>query len=347
MGQKRKASTQPPATQPAHVNANRKTIFGILRPFWPLAVIVAAGLFAYSNSFQGKFVFDDHDRILDNPGVRQLWPLSESIFAPDNVTRPLVTLTLIFNTYFNGRNVWGWHAFNLGIHLLAGMVLFGLIRQTLRRASSPTRPIPDDTFAKANAIALGATLLWLVHPLQTESVTYIIQRAEAMLGLFYLLTVYCAVRGFASPKHAGRWYLASILACIMGAGCKQSIVTAPLVVLAYDHIFNAGTISAKLRQHWRLYAGLASSGLIVCGLLLLSGPILSAGYHLTKLTPLTYLLNQGPVITHYLRLCLYPQPLCLDYDWPIVQSATLLLPGLATVGLLLILTCYAFKRSLL
>ena len=350
---------------------------------WAALAIVATGLLVYANSFQGSFIFDDHDRILDNLPVHRLWPLSQSIFAPDNITRPLVTLSLVLNYQLSAAHPWSWHAFNLGVHILAGLTLFGIVRRTLGAPVRPpcgqagrdgqdglTRPAsavsaapvsaapvsasprprvsasprPRVSASASTALALAATLLWLVHPLQTESVTYIIQRAEALMGLFYLLSCYCALRGFGS-NWPGLWFTAAIATCVLGAGCKQTIVTAPLVILLYDRIFVAGSWRGALSRRSPLYAGLSLSWLIAGGLLLFTGPILSAGFELPNLSTRDYALNQGNVILHYLRLCVWPGPLCLDYGWVASKNIWALLPGLGAVSLLLGLTVYTLWRA--
>ena len=79
-------------------------------------------------------------------------------------------------------------------------------------------------------------LIWVVHPLQTQSITYLIQRAESLMGLFYLLTLYCVIRGAGSPR-GGWWYAAAIISSALGMGSKAVMVTAPVAVLLYDRAF--------------------------------------------------------------------------------------------------------------
>src|ERR1035438_1270270 len=95
--------------------------------------------------------------------------------------RPILNLSLAANYAVGGTAVWGYHAVNLAIHVLAGLTLFGIVRRTFA----------PRTGAAAVFVAFLAALLWALHPLQTESVTYIVQRAESLMGLFYLLTLYC------------------------------------------------------------------------------------------------------------------------------------------------------------
>jgi len=171
-------------------------------------VVVAAGLLAYCNSFTGGFFHDDFTSIPENPTIQRLWPIWQALSPPHRGEltvegRPLINLSLAINYALGGYNVWGYHALNLTVHILAGLTLLGIVRRTLRQ------PALRDRFgAAANELGLATAVLWTVHPLQTESVTYIVQRAESIMGLFYLLTLYCFIRGAESPLAGnGKWFV--------------------------------------------------------------------------------------------------------------------------------------------
>ncbi|MBK8266833.1 MAG: hypothetical protein IPK83_00365 [Planctomycetes bacterium] len=165
-------------------------------------VLIGAGIVAYWNSFDVPFLFDDQNAIEDNTFIRALWPLDRAMSAPPQSTgagRPILNLSLAVNYHFGGLWVWGYHAVNLGIHIAVGLLLMGLIRRTL------ALPALRDRFVGAsNELAFSATLIWLVHPLQTESVTYIVQRAESLAALFYVATLYAFLRGATGGHRA--WF---------------------------------------------------------------------------------------------------------------------------------------------
>jgi len=97
-------------------------------------LLIAAALAAYHNSFTGPFIFDDHNSITNNPYIRKLWPLGDAMSWPTLSTvagRPVIGLSLGINYALGQLNVWGYHAFNLAIHILAGLTLFGIVRRTL------------------------------------------------------------------------------------------------------------------------------------------------------------------------------------------------------------------------
>jgi len=176
-------------------------------------------------------------------------------------------------------------------------------------------------------------------------VTYIIQRAESLMALFYLLTLYCFIRSVKSPNHVA-WYIAAVAACALGMGSKEVMVSAPLIVLLYDRSFVAGSFREAWRRHWGLYLGLAATGLILARAVLEAfGPrAQSAGFKLPGLTSLQYAQSEFGVILHYLRLAFWPAGLCLDYAWPIARSAAEIAPGAIVVGILLAATIWSLAR---
>jgi tetratricopeptide (TPR) repeat protein len=310
---------------------------------WRKAVplIILAGLIVYSNSLTKTFVFDDEVWIIENPDLEHD-PLH---FLGRWYTRWTVGVTLILNYWLGGLNVLGYHLFNLAIHIGAALALFGVVRRTLLLERWQGRYRES-----APWLALAAALLWLVHPLQTQSVTYIIQRCESIMGLCYLLTLYAVLRGATAAEGGRKWYMAAVVFTVLGMGAKEVMVTAPLVILLYDRIFLGDSFREVLRRRWGLYACLAAYPAwtifeVVAG----QRADESAGFILPPLNPLTYAMTQAGVILYYLRLSFWPDPLCLDYqDWPITQSlADFWLPGLGVAGLLLATAWALWRRPAL
>lgn len=291
------------------------------RDFLPAALLAAAGSAAYLNSLSVPFLFDDFYHILHNPRIRDLL---HPAGVMGGTARPLVALTLAVNYALGGLNVWGYHLFNLAVHLAAGLTLWGILRRTFRGPQS-------------DELALAAALLWLLHPLQTQSVTYVIQRGESLMGLFYLLTLTCVIRG---------WQGRAILCCALGMLSKPVMVTAPVIVLLYDRIFLAGSWAELFRRRKWLYAGLAATWMILPAVLS-QGPREyqdSVGMGLKLASPFSYLMTQPGVILHYLRLSFWPHPLLLDTQWPIAKSfGEAVLPAAAIAGLLA-WTVWALRR---
>ncbi|HTS18874.1 MAG TPA: tetratricopeptide repeat protein [Verrucomicrobiae bacterium] len=271
-------------------------------------LIVLAALAVYYNSFAVPFLMDDASSIEENRTIRHLWPIWNVLSpSPSSFTggRPVVNLSLAVNHALSGNRVWGYHAFNLGAHILAGLALFGIVRRTLLRPG-----LRERFDASAAWVALAIALIWTVHPLHTEAVTYISERCESLAGMFYLLTLYAFLRGAESQKSTA-WFVLSVAACFLGMGSKEVMVTAPAMVLIYDTIFISGSLREAWARHRYLYLGLASSWLFLRHLM--AGlDNRGAGYGL-GVGWWSYALVECQGIVHYLRLALWPHPLVFDY----------------------------------
>lgn len=312
------------------------------------AAIVTAGFLAYANSLHGAFVLDDLPSIVNNGSLRSLWPPQAAMFAPKDTTiagRPIASYSLAINTVLaragsrpgSGLDPFGFHVANLGIHLAAALILFGVIRRTLLLERFRSRF--DDS---ATALAGVAAILWVVHPLNVVSVSYIVQRVESLMGMFYLLTLYLAIRSFASARPAA-WALLAIAACACGMATKEVMVTAPIIVLLYDWIFVSGSLRGCLRRRL-LYAGLASSWVILA-LLVASHPrSASVGFALPGLSIVGYLKFQAIAVMTYLRLTFVPAPLIFDYGEGPVPRFWSHAPAAAGVLVMLAWAGYALAK---
>ncbi len=303
-------------------------------------VVVLTGFAAYHNSFSGPFIFDDKPVILENPTLRHF---SAALSPPQGGMtvsgRPMLNLSLAINYALGGTDVRGYHALNLTIHVLAGLALFGIVRQTL------LRPALRERFgAAALPLALAVAMLWTVHPLQTQAVTYVVQRAESLMGLFYLLTLYCFVRGTDQGRSVF-WPVASVACCLLGMATKEVMVSAPLMVLLYDRTFVAGSFREACQQRWQFYLGLAATWLLLGWLVFSTGGNRggTAGFNV-GVGWWAYALTQFEAVAHYLRLSFWPHPLVFEYGTFWVQHAGEVAPSVILVVLLVAGTAIALWR---
>ncbi len=284
----------------------------------------------YANGLRAPFVLDDDNAIVENVTIRSL-RLGDGVLSPPAQSsvagRPLVNLSLAVNYAVGGLEPFGFHVVNLAIHLTAALVLFGILRRTLR---SPA--VPASVRESADAAAFAGALLWTIHPLQTELVNYTTQRTESLMGLWYLVTVYAVIRG-AQATRGTPWYAAAVGACALGMLSKESMLSAPVMVLVYDRVFLSFGVRESLRRRGWLYAGLAATWL-VAGALMWSGPRSDSAGFGTEVTPLNYLFNQTEMIAAYLQRTAWPRDLVLDYGPPFPMSLGEAMPfGLAIVAL--------------
>jgi tetratricopeptide (TPR) repeat protein len=216
-----------------------------------------------------------------------------------------VNLSLALNYALGGTGVWGHHAFNLAVHVLASLTLYGIVRRTFARPG-----LRERFGAAAEWVALAVAVIWTVHPLQTEAVTYISERCESLMGLFYLLSLYGFIRG-AESRRSVWWFTLSVAACFLGMASKEVMVTAPVMVLLYDRTFVSGNFREAWARHRRLYLGLASSWLLL-GYLMADVHNRGVGYGL-GIAWWGYALTECRAVVQYLRLAVWPHPLILDY----------------------------------
>ncbi|MCY2927260.1 MAG: hypothetical protein NT031_17870 [Planctomycetota bacterium] len=309
---------------------------------WVLGAMLLAGLAAYYNSFSGAFVFDDLPSIVENASIRDLGQL-RTVLAPSQgglttSGRPVVNLSLAINYALGELNPAGYHVTNLAIHLLAGWVLFAVLRRTF------LLPALGGRFARdAAPLAAAVTAIWLVHPIQAEAVTYVIQRAESLVTLFYLLTLYGAIR-LATASRSEGWCTAAAAACAAGMATKEVMVSAPLLVLLYDRAFLAGSFRRALACRWRLYLALGATWAILAYLMFAArGRGGTAGFGI-DVSWWQYARSQFGVIVHYLKLCVWPDRLCLDYAWPVATTWQEIVPPALIVAVLLGACVWALVR---
>lgn len=305
-------------------------------PWWMFALLTVAIVAAYANSLPGVFLFDDQyviegGRLSDFDG----W----SLLRPQSM-RSLVMLTFAVNQSAGGLDVRGYHLVNIGIHLLAGWLLFDL----LRRSFALPRVVVHLP-CKGLWLALAIALLWLVHPLQTQAVTYIVQRLESLMALFYLAFLYCIIRG-ATGTRGGVWYVAALVMLALGLRSKEVMITAPVVGLLMDRaLFAADWKTVWQERKWLYLACFVPAAVAVLAALpSLMADDSTVGFGVARYTEQEYLQTQPGVVVHYLRLIIWPYPQCFDYDWQVARSpGAILVPGVMLASLL-IASAYLWRR---
>jgi tetratricopeptide (TPR) repeat protein len=304
------------------------------------AVIVSAILAAYGRGLGGLFLYDDVDSIVGNPSIRHL---SGALNPPGGLTvsgRPVLNLSLAINYAVSGTGSWSYHALNIAIHAAAALALFGIVRRTLASPLAGSRPERECTM-----LAFAAALLWALHPLQTESVAYVVQRAESLMGLFYLLTLYAFVRFAAAGSAGAVWAAASVGACLLGMATKETMVTAPVAVLLYDRSFIGGSFREAWRRRRAAYLALAACWVPLAFLVAAAGGRGGTAGFGSGVSWWGYLLAQSRAVGLYLRLSLWPHPLLGDYGRVLQPDPLGAAFGAAVVLSLAAGTCVMVRRN--
>jgi protein O-mannosyl-transferase len=327
----------------AAVNADSRGPAGGWRVLAVAAVLMLAAVGAYWNSFNVPFLLDDAMAIDDNPSIRHLGRIREVLSPPPigpTAARPLLNLTFAVNFAADDVSVRGYHVVNLLIHICAGLALLGIVRHTLLLPGLCQR-----YGEAALPLAAFAALIWTLHPLQTEAVTYISQRAESLMGLFYLLTLYCFIRSVTAESR-NCWLILSVAACLCGMATKQVMVTAPVLVLLYDRAFVSGSFRSALASRRWYYASLAVTWLWL-GFLIHHSSLTAVGAGFQAgVSWLTYALTELRVVTEYVKLVLWPHPLVFDYGTEIMATDPLTaVPFALIIAALLVGVAIVWRKS--
>ena len=281
-----------------------------------IVAVIAIGLLTYAGSFGGKFVFDDHSHI-EKVSSGFDWHDFE------RARRPLLMASLAYNYEVGGTNPWGYHLLNVSIHLCTAVLLFLVAYRTLTFSDDLTS-LSQSTLLN---LAWVASLIWVVHPLNTQAVTYIVQRGEAMSAMFAFLAIFALFQA-STRRWTVAWLVLMIVSCWAGFASKQVAAAIPFILIVYDWCFCSKNFKELvLRRGWCYLILLLS--LVWFSSDLFPGNIpdesanpkvvktVSAGFSYKGATVLQYAATQPGVVLYYLRLAVWPDPLCLDYRWPL------------------------------
>jgi Flp pilus assembly protein TadD len=299
-------------------------------------LVAGLALLAYSNAFDAPFVFDDLHSIVGNPAIRLASPsvseLARAAFESP-LPRPVAYLSFALNYALGGYEVRGYHVVNLAVHVGCALLAWALAGRLLAR--EPLRR----GFPIAPA-ALFAACLFAVHPVQTQAVTYVVQRMTSLAALFYLASFLLYLVGRDATARARRaWLWSAALACwLLALGTKEIAVTLPLVLFLHEWYFERGLSLAWLRRSAPLAAALALALAAAALLHLGAHPLdrLLAGYADYEFGPRERLLTQARVVVFYLGLLAFPHPSRLNLLHDFAPSRSLVDPASTALSLALL-----------
>jgi tetratricopeptide (TPR) repeat protein len=286
---------------------------------------------AWANALNAPFVLDDSINITNNLTIRGFGSDFAPWYPPDYTSlsgRPLTNLSFAVDYALWGLNPAGFRAVNMALHLFCAFLLMGIARRTFT-----IEDFPAFMRQRAALLAFGTALLWAVHPFATGAVTYISQRLEVLMALFFLGALYCAIRGW-QGKRTFLWHLAAGICLVAGAGAKEVIAAAPFVLYAYDRVFYKRSVRQALAASPVLHAG-AFVGLFILMALVATGRQAATAF--TEVSPLSYALTQTQVLFYYLKKAFWPlglnfdlwwrEPAQIAQAWPFVIMTAMLLGG--------------------
>ena len=314
-----------------------------------ILIIVAVGLIAYSNAFGVPFVFDDGLQIELNPMIKNLNNFV-LYFKGDNIgstpgysfspSRIVGHLTFALNYAIGGLDVTGYHIFNLAVHIINAVLVYILVFITFQtpyfsreksnvkhgRSENVSRSVDDSHFT-----ALFAALLFVSHPVQTQAVTYIVQRFASLATMFYLFSLVLYIYGrLRTQRDDNRmWvlivvYVSSLLSALLAMKTKEIAFTLPFIIILYEFIFFSASLKKRLLVMLPVLLMLIIIPLTLVGTNKPLGELLSDIAQVTRIqtgiSRTDYFLTELTVIATYIRLIILPVGQNLDYDYPIYHS---------------------------
>ena len=304
-----------------------------LLPYLLMTILVCL---AYGNTLQHAFHFDDIPSILEKPWIRGLDKIPDFIFS--YTQRPLVILSFNINYAISEFEEWSYHIFNLLFHLLVVVLVYRLGKLIASRMIRNT-PSRINTFSQ---MPLLAALIFALHPLNTQAVTYISSRSSIMASIFYLAAIILFVEGYYKKEIKSFYlYVAFAFICfVSGLLCKLIIISLPAILFAYHYYFiSEQNIKIWITRQWKYILG--TGVLLVLPILLyikVTGSLLLRA-SIVDVTSLDYFRTQiGVIPFEYIRKMVFPFNLTIEPNFPLVSHWTSLIAisGVLILGTLLI-----------
>lgn len=308
-----------------------------------ILIIILTGFLAYSNTFRGEMIFDDINIIQQNENIHDFNEFKNLNSWFNLNSRHFCMLTFALNYSIHENEVFGYHIVNLLIHLIFGILIFLLMKLILKVRlydNDPQRKYPG-------LLAFFIALVCVMHPIQTQAVSYIVQRMASMAAMFYVASVFFYAKGRLLYSNNGlnfkvfTLYFFSLLFGIIGLQTKQTVITLPAAILLFELFF----IRKKHGGIYKHYLITAFSLLAVFLLVVIFGGYLPK--ETDTITRSEYLYTQSRVILKYIQLILIPINQALDYDFSISHSFfswKVILSSLVIGGMFLI-AVFSYKKK--
>jgi protein O-mannosyl-transferase len=303
----------------------------------------------YGHTLNYSFHLDDQVGIIQNQNVRLEKLTLDNIKHIFYGNRPISNLTFLLNYFFGGIRVRGYHLVNISIHFLNSFLIYIIFFKTLSLLE-----FQEDKLKKKESkgsIALLGALIWSIHPVNTQAVTYIIQRMASLAAFFYLLSLLTYILGRQNKRGTALFYFClSGLSALMAFGTKENTLMLPIVILLYDYFFlSRFHFSYSLKKI--IGVGIVA-GVLVLGVFWImrtyQGPtlglsfIFSGQYGAGDLDPVLRTMTEWRVIVLYMSLLFFPFPGRLNLDYDMTLSSSLFDPFSTFLSLLFLLLILGF-----
>jgi hypothetical protein len=331
-------SEQKKTTLPPPKGKDRSCLY---RHLIAIGLIAGVAFLIYSNTFSVPFHFDDRPNITQNPNVQikvLTWDRIEKLiyYSYKESIRVFSYFTLALNYYFGEFNVFGYHLVNLFIHVFAGLFLYWFLLLTLGLPS-----LKDKYGAVSYKVALFTSLIFIAHPVQTQSVTYIVQRMTSLGGMFYLLAFVLYIKGrISGGKGRFLYFGGGVLSYLLGVFSKENVAILPFFIALYEfYFFQNLDLSLRGKKIVLVLIGallfLAALGFLIWGQRYIQ--VTTEGYQTRPFTMAERVLTQFRVVLYYLTLLIYPHPSRLNLDYDFLTSTSVLHPPTTLLAIVVVL----------
>lgn len=274
------------------------------------------GFIIYSNIFSSPFVLDDRETITENRDLRY-----NEVFASFNMMRYIGYVTFALNYKIDGVNTFGYHIVNILIHIINAALVYILFRMILSRFEE------TNEYRYSRYVPLFIALVFLVHPIQTQSVTYTVQRFTSLAALFALLAIILYLKFRMTSASLYRYYVLSLIAALLAYKTKENTATIPIMMILIEiFLFRQSPISLKKRV-LLLIPFIILIAVIPISFMNLgkpAGQLLSefkeASAETSTVSRSEYLITEFSVIVTYMRLMLLPFNQCIHYNYAWAKS---------------------------
>ncbi len=348
-----------------------KSAICLNNPVIVLSIFFIVGFFIYSNTLKSEFVFDDRPNILKNPHIRlsqiTLKDLKKAGFESPSRNRPVSNISFAANYYFHQYNVLGYHLVNLFIHIMVAFLLYRLFSITFLLACAPSAGYriskSGNPFIHSSEIAFWAALIWFVYPVNTQSVTYIVQRMNGLSGLFYILSLLLYVKGrilhiegFSKGRGLKEvqikvlfYFISAFIAGVLAFFSKENSVTLPFFIFFYEWFFFQGLSRTWIMRQGVYIIGVFAVTVFLAVIYMGGHPVerILSGYAVRDFDVVQRVLTEFRVVIFYLCLFLFPHPsrLNLDHDFPLSQDFFNPATTILSFGAILALSIVAIYKA--
>ncbi|MFQ5456423.1 MAG: tetratricopeptide repeat protein [Nitrospirota bacterium] len=334
--------------------------------------IILSSSIIYFNTIHSPFQYDGRPIIAENKHIHldelSLSGIIDAGFKSPSYRRPVANISFAINYYFGRLNTFGYHLVNIIIHIITGIAIYLFLFATLKISSEShvlsleLQGIKDKSFW----IALIASLLWVTSPVQTQAVTYIVQRMTSMATMFYMLSLLCYVKGrvVSEVRSKGRldgllasgfWLLTSLFFALLAFGTKEISATLPVVIILYEIYFFTGFDPEKIKKRL-IYFVLIMMAIIILNFLYINSMgsffeglkkiISKRVIEQQEFTSFERLLTQSRVVIYYISLLILPLPSRLRLSYDFIVSHSIFDPITTFISIITIFTLIIYAVSI-